>query len=83
MTRVTNDMFYIAARTLASLVEQHDLDRGRVFPALSLIREVSVAIAVAVAEYAWEQGFAAAPRPADLEAHVRASMYSPDYPVYG
>ena len=81
-TRVTDEMFYVAARTLANLVEQEDLDRGRVFPALAKIREVSVAIAVAVAELAYERGFAKMERPEDLEGHIRSAMYTPDYPSY-
>ena len=47
---VTDDMFRVAARTLAGLVTAEDLGKGCLFPALDKIREVSVAIAVAVAK---------------------------------
>jgi len=81
-SRVTDEMFYVAARTLAGMVEQEDLDRGRVFPALSKIREVSLKIAVEVADLAYERGYATLARPADLEGHVRDAMYVPEYREY-
>ena len=78
-TRISDEMFYVAARTLAHQVEQADLDRGRVFPALARIREVSVAIAVEVAKLAYERGVASMDQPDDLEAHIRSVMYAPEY----
>jgi malate dehydrogenase (oxaloacetate-decarboxylating)(NADP+) len=81
-SRVTNAMFFVAARTLAGLVNASDLEIGRVYPDLTRIREVSLAIAVAVAEAAFASGHARLPRPADLAAHVKAQMYQPDYVNY-
>lgn len=78
--RVTDSMFLIAARTLASLVTDEDLAAGRVFPALPRIREVSALIAEAVAAEAWRLGLARAERPADLPAAIRACMFRPEYP---
>jgi malate dehydrogenase (oxaloacetate-decarboxylating)(NADP+) len=78
-TTVTNEMFFVAARALADQVSDADLDIGRVYPALSRIREVSAKIATAVAEVAYERGFARRPRPDDLEAYIREQMYEPDY----
>lgn len=80
--RVPDEMFAIAARTLAAQVSQHDLDQGSLYPPLTMIREVSVHIAVAVAEHAFELGLASVPRPADLEAFIRAEVYVPTYPMY-
>jgi malate dehydrogenase (oxaloacetate-decarboxylating)(NADP+) len=81
-TRVTNEMFLAAARALADLATPADLAVGRVYPALTRIREVSAAIALGVAEVAYAQGHARRPRPADLAAAIRAEMYEPDYPDY-
>ena len=81
-SRVTNEMFFVAAKTLASLVTDKDLEIGRVYPDLTRIREVSAAIAVAVAETAFKRGFARQIRPANMAAHVKAQMYQPDYEHY-
>jgi malate dehydrogenase (oxaloacetate-decarboxylating)(NADP+) len=77
--RVTDDMFMAAAKTLASLVDDADLAQGSLYPALSRIREVSAAIATAVAESAYSSGLAGKPRPADVAADVRSQMYDPRY----
>ena len=80
--RITDTMFYVAARTLAELVDQAALDTGLLYPKLAGIREVSVRIAIAVAESAYADGLAATPRPDDLEVAVRAAMYDATYPGY-
>jgi len=80
--RVPDEMFAIAARTLAAEVSQRDLDQGSLYPPLARIREVSVRIAVAIAEHAFELGLASVPRPEDLEAFIRAQVYVPTYPTY-
>ena len=79
---VTNEMFLAAARTLASLVGEDDLAKGRVYPSLTRIREISAAIAEATAEVAYKRGFAQEPRPANLKEHIKAQMYQPDYQSY-
>jgi malate dehydrogenase (oxaloacetate-decarboxylating)(NADP+) len=80
--RVTDEMFMAAARTLAGLVDESDLSQGSLYPALSRIREVSAAIATAVAESAYASGLAGKPRPADVQADVRSQMYDPRYSSY-
>ncbi len=76
---VTDEMFLAAARTLAHHVSYADIWQGRVYPPLKGIREVSVAIAVAVAEVAYEQGLAQEPRREDLESYIKSIMYFPEY----
>jgi malate dehydrogenase (oxaloacetate-decarboxylating)(NADP+) len=80
--RVTDTMFYAAARTLAQQVTEASLARGQLFPPLSEIRRVSAAIAVQVAQVAYEEGHATLPKPADLTAHVARHMYNATYPSY-
>jgi malate dehydrogenase (oxaloacetate-decarboxylating)(NADP+) len=81
-TQITDEMFLTAAKTLASTVTAEDLALGRVFPAISNIREVSIQIAAAVAEEAYRAGLARRPRPADIEADIRRRMFVPEYRDY-
>ena len=76
---ITDEMFYVAARTLADEVTDADLALGRLFPSLKRIREVSLKIAVAVADVAYRRGLTDLPRPADLTEFVRAKMFEPVY----
>ena len=79
---VTDEMFLVAARTLAYQVSEADLEQGRLYPSLTKIRDVSAAIAEAVAEVAYNRGLATEPRPKDLQAHIRSQMYDPKYESY-
>ncbi len=79
---VTDEMFAAAARTLASEVSEADLAQGRIYPALTRIREVSAAIATAVAEVAYSQGIARKPKPDDLATFIKSQMYEPKYRRY-
>jgi len=79
---VTDDMFLVAARTLAGQVSEKDLAEGRLYPPLTKIRDVSLAVAVAVAELAYEKELAQEPRPEDLTAFIRSRMYEPAYESY-
>ena len=76
---VTNEMFEAAAQTLAAQVTDDDMANGRIYPQLSRIRDVSAAIATAVAEIAFRSGLATEPEPDDLPGHVRQFMYNPTY----
>jgi malate dehydrogenase (oxaloacetate-decarboxylating)(NADP+) len=77
--RVTDDLFFAAARALAGQVTETDLAQGRIFPAAGLLREVAVAVAASVATVAYDQGLATKPRPADLTAAAAQAMYTPQY----
>lgn len=79
---VTDEMFFVAAKALAQQVTEADLALGRIYPALSRIREVSAHIAAAVAEVAYARDLSADAQPADLAAHIRSFMYQPVYHDY-
>ena len=81
-TECTDEMFYISAKVLSGMVTEDDLKQGRIYPALSRIRDASWQIAAAVALVAWERGLAKAPRPDDIGKAVEAAMFTPDYPEY-
>jgi malate dehydrogenase (oxaloacetate-decarboxylating)(NADP+) len=76
---ITDEMFLIAARTLAELVTEDDLDKGMIYPSLKSIREVSYNIALAVAEHAYQTQLTKTERPDDLEQRIRNYMYEPGY----
>ncbi|MBU2677503.1 MAG: NAD-dependent malic enzyme [Gammaproteobacteria bacterium] len=79
---VTDDMFLAAAHSLANQVTEADLERGRVYPALSLIRQVSALIAMDVAKIAYDNGYTDRAEPDDILADVHEHMYKPVYPHY-
>lgn len=76
---ITDDMFLAAARSLADVVTEDDLDHGSLYPPLSDIRTVSKAIAVDVATMAFEQNVAQIERPDDLEAYIESLMFQANY----
>ena len=78
-TRITDTMFLVAAHTLADMVSNDDLEAGALYPALTDIRAVSLAIAVKVAEEAFSSGLATTERPDNLEATIAGIMYDPVY----
>jgi malate dehydrogenase (oxaloacetate-decarboxylating)(NADP+) len=72
-----DELFLTAARTLAALVRQTDLDIGALYPPLKEIRRISLAIAVGVAKRAYAMGLARAKRPANVRRSIEAMMYEP------
>lgn len=80
--QVTDEMFLIAAKKLADLVDEKDLAQGRVFPSLSSIREISAQIATEVVKVAIEQDIAEANLPDDILSYIRSQMYQPVYEDY-
>ncbi|MHC2626019.1 malate dehydrogenase (oxaloacetate-decarboxylating)(NADP+) [Bradyrhizobium huanghuaihaiense] len=76
---VTDEMFMAAAHALADCVGKEDLAQGSLYPALPRIREVSVRIAAAVADVAYQRGLADGPAPNDVKALVQSQMYEPKY----
>lgn len=82
-TEVSEQMFLVAARTLADLVCDDDLAIGRIYPSLTRIREVCVKIATAVAKEALNAGLARAGlSEAQVETAVLQSLFHPAYRSY-
>jgi malate dehydrogenase (oxaloacetate-decarboxylating)(NADP+) len=73
--RIPDEFFLTAARTLAGLVTDSDLDRGTLYPPLADIRRISLTIAVSVAECAYRLGLAGARRPRRLKHAIARFMY--------
>ncbi len=79
---ITDEMFFTAAKTLAHMVTEEELAAGTIYPDLGKIRQISLAIAAAVARLAWEQGLAQYAEPKDIRQYVRDRMYHPEYRPY-
>lgn len=80
--KVTDAMFYAAAKTLAELVTEEELSLRTVYPDLRKIRKISAKIAAEVIEMAFEEGLAQIERPKNIYKFVKSKMYDPDYPHY-
>ena len=77
---ITEDMFLVAARALAEQVSEDDLQAGALYPPLSSIRDLSLKIALAVIDYAYENNLARLRlRPDSMEQYVTEYMYDPTY----
>lgn len=79
-TRLRDEQFIAAAEAVARLVTDEERALGLSLPPLHQIREVSVHVARAVAQKAYEGGFATdMPKPHSLIDKARAAMYNPVY----
>ncbi|MBX2868860.1 MAG: NAD-dependent malic enzyme [Acidiferrobacterales bacterium] len=76
---IPESVFLESAKALADTVSASDLDAGAIYPVVDEIREVSLNIATAVAEHAYESGLATVPRPEDLRSDIQSMMYDPTY----
>jgi malate dehydrogenase (oxaloacetate-decarboxylating)(NADP+) len=79
---VIDEMFFVAAKALASEVSEDDLAQGIVYPPISRIRELSATIAAAVAEVAYRHDLATKPKPGDILGYIKSLMYEPKYQSY-
>jgi malate dehydrogenase (oxaloacetate-decarboxylating)(NADP+) len=73
-------MIHAASRALANATSQDDLAQGRIYPALSKIRDISALIAADVYRTAVDEGLAQLELPkGDLVEYVKQCMYIPEY----
>ena len=79
---VTDAMFLAAARRLAELVTPEDLAVGRIYPALTRLREVSLELAIAVVAEARKAGLDTIKLPADPRESLIASRFEAIYRDY-
>lgn len=82
-TKLRDEQFIAAAEAVARMVGEEELSRGALLPSLKHMREVAVNVAKAVAQKAYEGGYATAlPKPHNLYDTARHSMYTPQYRRY-
>jgi len=76
---ISDGMFLAAAEALSAQVSSAQLARGNIFPPLSQLRQVSMQIALAVAQTAYKENLAQLPMPANLSTHISELIYDPTY----
>ncbi|RMC13304.1 hypothetical protein DUI87_10839 [Hirundo rustica rustica] len=80
MRHIDEDVFLTTAEVIAQQVTEEHLREGRLYPPLVTIKDVSLKIAVRIAEEAYKKNTASTyPQPQDLEAFIRSQVYSTDY----
>jgi len=88
MKSIPEDIFLIAAEALSKLVTPEQMADGQLYPELKDIVSVSLKIAVAVANHAYEIGLASVyPKPKNMEDFLKAQTYNTSYssaipPIY-
>lgn len=82
-TKLRDEQFIAAAESVARMVTDEDRAAGSILPPLHKVRDVSASVARAVAQKAYEGGFATdLPKPHSLLDRARAYMYNPQYRRY-
>ncbi|KAH3744995.1 malic enzyme [Pelomyxa schiedti] len=77
---VTDRMILVASRVLANCVADEDISRGKIYPDLPKIQDITRTIAAAVIEQAFAEGVAMLPeKPKNLLAFVAANQWEPFY----
>ncbi|NWU35925.1 MAOX enzyme, partial [Hylia prasina] len=80
MRHIDEHVFLTTAEVIAQQVTEEHLREGRLYPPLVTIQDVSLKIAVRIAEEAYRNNTASTyPQPKDLEAFIRSQVYSTDY----
>jgi len=77
--RVTDELFITAAEAVAEQVTAKDFVNGLIYPSINDILNVSVNVAVKIAEEIFASGLASVERPDDIRAFVKSKMYVPLY----
>ncbi|MGF1623909.1 MAG: NAD-dependent malic enzyme [Alphaproteobacteria bacterium] len=80
--RISDAMFMAAAKALAALSPAATDREGRLLPPVGALREVSVAVAFAVARQAQAEGLAPPSSEAALAERIRAQVWQPAYRRY-
>jgi malate dehydrogenase (oxaloacetate-decarboxylating) len=77
--RVTDSMLTAASLALSEFVDKGRLAQGALYPRMDKIRVASKQVAVAVIRQAQKEGVATEKLPEDLEAHLEARMWRPEF----
>ena len=80
--RITDTMFMAAAKALAALSPARTDAGGNLLPPVTALREVSIAVARAVAAQACREGLAPPHTDDAIDAAIAAKMWEPKYLPY-
>ena len=80
--RVTDRMFEVAARTLASVSPARTEPGATLLPPVTELRRVAVLVARAVARQARAEGLCHPFEDAEIDGRIDAKMWEPSYPAY-
>jgi malate dehydrogenase (oxaloacetate-decarboxylating)(NADP+) len=73
---ISEDVFLLAAKTLADIVTQEDLDAGRLYPPLQEIQHASLIIAKKICEDAYLKDYASTyPEPLNKQKFIESQLY--------
>ena len=78
--RVTPGVLAAAARALANIVTQEELDAGMLFPRIARLPEAARAVAEAVVAAAGQEGVGRVIPAAEIPEQVAQATWTPDYP---
>ncbi|KAF4661814.1 Survival of motor neuron--splicing factor 30 [Perkinsus chesapeaki] len=79
---IPNQLFYIAARTIASMVTVEEMKTRTLLPPMSKMREVACKVAAQCVIYGSKKGLTRIPTPLDAEVFVKSKMWYPEYKHY-
>ena len=77
--RVTDEMLLTASEAVAEQITQDDFENGLIYPPVKNIREVSINVAVKVAEEIFRSGLARVKKPKNIRKFIKSKMYEPVY----
>jgi malate dehydrogenase (oxaloacetate-decarboxylating)(NADP+) len=77
--RVTDEMLLTASEAVAEQITEEDFNNGLIYPPIKNIREISVNVAVKIAEEIFKSGLARVKRPKDIRKFIKSKMYEPIY----
>ena len=80
--RVTETMFMAAAKALAQMSPARGDPHANLLPPVTALREVAIAVAIAVARQAHREGLAPHVAEHDMEDAIHAKMWTPQYHPY-
>jgi malate dehydrogenase (oxaloacetate-decarboxylating)(NADP+) len=78
-TNIPYKTFGVAARALAGMVSEEQFTKGLIYPPMSDIQQAAKVVAIACAEYLFDDGHAGIERPANITELIEQHMWKPTY----